>query len=301
MTGRLQDKVITVTGGVRGIGRGIVDLFVHEGACVVVGDINVDGGREMVEEFDGEVAFHLTDVTKPEDMEGLVQRAVSLFGRLDAHVNNAGALGDQTALTELDADGFTTTINLLTRSAALGHKFAARQFIEQGSGGSIVSISSIAGLEAGWSAVSYDLAKAAIVQLAKSASYELAPAGIRSNVVAPGLILTPIIATSGGIPPEQYDEFTESLVAPFSALTPVREAGRPRDIAEAVLFFCSDGSRHVTGQTLAVDGGLTSVTGFDIAATVAKAMEDFRARTGAADGALGWLPTRHGVSLEVSS
>jgi NAD(P)-dependent dehydrogenase (short-subunit alcohol dehydrogenase family) len=295
MAGRLQDKVVIVTGGVRGIGRGIVDLFVDEGANVVVGDINEEGGLALEEDLGSQsVAFTTTDVTSADDIEAMVAFCVERFGRLDALVNNAGALGDQKALVDLEADGFDATIALLTRSAALGHKYAARQMIAQGGGGSIVSLSSIAGLEAGWSAASYDLAKAAVLHLARSATYELAPHGIRSNVIVPGLILTPIIATSASIPPDQYDAFTESLAEPFASITPVRHAGRPRDIAEAALFFVSDGSSHVTGQALAVDGGLTSVTGFDIAGVVGRAIEAFTATVGG-NGAsdMAWLPTRH--------
>jgi NAD(P)-dependent dehydrogenase (short-subunit alcohol dehydrogenase family) len=295
MGNRLENKVVTVTGGVRGIGRGIVELFLDEGAAVVVGDINDDGGRALEAELATDrVAFIRADVTVEDDIEALIAFGVGRFGRLDGLVNNAGALGDQAALVDLDPDGFSATIDLLTRSAALGHKYAARQMIEQGDGGSIVSLSSIAGLQAGWSAVSYDLAKAAVTHLARSATHELAPHGIRSNVICPGLILTPIIATSASIPPEQYDAFTESLDAPFSAITPLRHAGRPRDIAEAALYFISDGSTHVTGQTLTVDGGLTSVTGFDIAGAVGAAVEAFTARVGG-DGAgdMAWLPTRH--------
>ncbi|HWI71311.1 MAG TPA: SDR family oxidoreductase [Baekduia sp.] len=295
MGNRLESKVVTVTGGVRGIGRGIVELFLDEGAAVVVGDINEDGGRELEAELATDrVAFIRADVTSAADIEAMIAFCVGRFGRLDGLVNNAGALGDQAALVDLDPDGFSATVDLLTRSAALGHKYAARQMIEQGDGGSIVSLSSIAGLQAGWSAVSYDLAKAAVTHLARSATYELAPHGIRSNVICPGLILTPIIATSASIPPEQYDAFTESLAEPFGAITPLRHAGRPRDIAEAALYFIGDGSTHVTGQTLTVDGGLTSVTGFDIAGAVGQAVEAFTARVGG-DGAgdMAWLPTRH--------
>jgi NAD(P)-dependent dehydrogenase (short-subunit alcohol dehydrogenase family) len=293
MAGRLEGKVAIVTGGVRGIGRGIVELFVQEGARVVVGDINAEGGGALEQEFASDVAFKRADVTVESDIEALVGFCVERFGRLDAMVNNAGALGDQTPLVDLDADGFTKTLTLLTRSAVLGHKYAARQMIAQGDGGSIVSLSSIAGIEAGWSAVSYDLAKAAVVHLARSATYELAPHRIRSNVILPGLILTPIIATSAEIPPEQYDAFTESLAEPFGSITPLGHAGRPRDIAEAALYFCSDGSSHVTGQALTVDGGLTAVTGFDIAGVVGQALETFTARVGGDGAELGWLPTRH--------
>jgi NAD(P)-dependent dehydrogenase (short-subunit alcohol dehydrogenase family) len=294
MRGRLQGKVAIVTGGARGIGEGIVELFVAEGARVLVADIN-DASAALVQRYGAEqVAFKLTDVTVESDIEAMVATCVARFGRIDVMVNNAGALGDQTSLLDLDADGFDKTLTLLLRSAALGHKHAARQMIKQAGGGSIVSTSSIAAFQGGWSAVSYDTAKTAVIQLARSATYELAKYQIRSNVVAPGLILTPIIATACSIAPDNYEEFTKSLEGPFGRVVPIGRAGRPSDIAEAVLFFASDGSSHVTGQTLAVDGGLTSITGFDIGAVVAEALNEFKHRVGQAETAtVGWLPNRN--------
>lgn len=292
---RLLGKVAVVTGGARGIGKCIVEHFVAEGAKVVVGDID-DQAAELESLLGGDrVAFKHTDVTCDVQIEELIAFAVGRFGQLDIMVNNAGALGDQAALVDLDAEGFTRTVNLLLRSAALGHKYAARQMIAQGQGGSIVSISSIAGIEAGWSSASYDAAKAAVLHLARSASYELASHQIRSNVVAPGLILTPIIGTACNVAPEHYAAFTESLEEPYGKLIPLGRAGRPQDISEAVLFFASDASSHVTGQSIAVDGGLTSMTGFDIGSVVAQAVERFNARIGRIEcGKVGWLPKING-------
>lgn len=294
MANRLEGKVAIITGGGRGIGEGIVELFVAEGAKVVVADIS-PAAAELEKRFGpASVVFKRTDVTVEADIESVVAFCVERFGRLDAMINNAGALGDQSSLLDLDAEGFNKTVTLLLRSAALGHKHAAKQMIAQGSGGSIISTSSIAAIQAGWSAVSYDTAKAAVIHLARSATYELAPHRIRSNVVAPGLILTPIIATACDILPEQYDEFVKSLEEPFGNLIPLGRAGRPRDIAEAVLFFASDASSHVSGQILAVDGGLTSMTGFDIGGVVAQALAEFKQRVGRTDdNKVGWLPTRH--------
>lgn len=292
---KLEGKVAIVTGGSRGIGRCIVETFVAEGAKVVIGDINTQAA-ELESLFGPErVAFKPADVTCDAEIEALVAFAVERFGRLDIMVNNAGALGDQSPLIDLDAEGFSKTVALLLRSAALGHKYAARQMIAQGQGGSIVSISSIAGIEAGWSSASYDAAKAAVIHLARSATYELASSGIRSNVVAPGLILTPIIGTACNVAPEHYEAFTDSLEEPYGRLIPLGRAGKPQDIANAVLFFASDASSHVTGQSIAVDGGLTSMTGFDIGSVVAEAVKVFDARLGKTEGSkVGWLPNRNG-------
>lgn len=286
--GRLQNKNAIVTGGARGIGEGIVDLFVREGARVILADI--DESAKAFEDRYGtdRLRFKRTDVTSEPDIEATVAFCVESFGGLDIMVNNAGALGDQSPILDTDADGFDGTTRLLLRSAALGHKHAGRQMKRQG-GGSIVTTSSIAGIEAGWSAASYDAAKAGILQLARSATYELAPFGIRSNVVAPGLILTPIIATACGIAPEDYDAFTAAIAKPYSEIIPLRKPGLPEDIAEAILFFASDASKHVTGQTLVVDGGLTSITGFDIGAVVGRAIQDFNAAKGRDETEVGFL------------
>lgn len=288
--GRLLNKNAIVTGGARGIGKGIVDLFVREGARVVLADID-----ESAKAFEGlygadQLRFKRTDVTSEDDIAATVDFCVEIFGSLDIMVNNAGALGDQSPILDLDAEGFDRTTRLLMRSAALGHKYAGRQMKKQG-GGSIVTTSSIAGIEAGWSAASYDAAKAGILQLARSATYELAPFGIRSNVVAPGLILTPIIATACDIAPEDYDAFTAVIAKPYSEIIPLRQPGLPEDIAEAILFFASDAAKHITGQTLAVDGGLTSVTGFDIGGVVKRALEDFNAKKGREETSVGFLRT----------
>ncbi|WP_427925152.1 SDR family NAD(P)-dependent oxidoreductase [Streptomyces sp. cg40] len=271
MANELADKVAVVTGGVSGIGLGIVELFVEEGARVVVGDIDDDAGHTLQKTFGTDVVFQHTDVTVEADMEALVAHAVSEYGALDVMVNNAGALGDQTGLLDLDAAGFTRTVDLLLRSVALGHKYAARRMKAQGTGGSIVSMSSIAGIQAGLSSASYDSAKAGVIQLARTAAYELSPYRIRSNVILPGLILTPIMAKGTGLDPSQYGKFVDALAEPLGRLHPIGRAGLPRDLAGMALFFASDRSEFVTGQNIAVDGGITAVSNRDMGAVVGQA------------------------------
>jgi NAD(P)-dependent dehydrogenase (short-subunit alcohol dehydrogenase family) len=271
MSNELEGKIAIVTGGVSGIGRGIVDLFVAEGAKVVVGDIDDKGGEALEQEFGGDVTFHHTDVTVPEDVEALVARAVSEYGQLNVMVNNAGALGDQTSLLDLDPEGFTRTGTLLLRSAALGHTYAARQMKAQGTGGSIVSMSSIAAIQAGLSSASYDAAKAGVLALVRTATHELGQYGIRSNAIMPGLILTPIMAKGTDLDPSQYPAFVEALAAPLGELHPLGRGGLPKDLANAALFFASDRSEFITGQNIAVDGGITSISNRDMGAVVGKA------------------------------
>jgi NAD(P)-dependent dehydrogenase (short-subunit alcohol dehydrogenase family) len=273
MTQELAGKVTIITGGASGIGKDMVRLFVEEGAQVVIGDIDQTAGTALKSEFGDEVVFQPADVVEDDQIADLVRCAVDSFGRLDVMVNNAGAVGEPSGLLDLDADGFTRTLNLLTRSAFLGHKYAGRQMKEQGTGGSIVSLSSIAGIQGGFAAPSYDAAKAAVLQVARTATSELAQFGIRSNVVVPGMTRTPIMARGTKLDPAHYPAFVEALREPFAEFHPLGRGGDPRDIANAALFFASDRSSFITGQHLVVDGGLTSVFTTDLGKVVGKAFK----------------------------
>lgn len=270
MSALLAGKVAAITGAASGIGRATAELLIEHGARVVVADIDEAKGRAVCDTLGANTSFVATDVTSDADMAGLVEHAVDRFGALDVMVNNAGAVGEPSGLLDLDPDGFTATMDLLARSALLGHKHAGRHMKDHG-GGSIVSVSSIAGLRGGFAAPSYDAAKAAVLQVARSATFELAEFGVRSNVVVPGMTRTPIMARGTKLDPARYDEFVEALREPFAAFHPLRRGGDPRDIANAILFFASDMSAFVTGQTLVVDGGLTSVFTQDLGAVVGEA------------------------------
>ncbi len=271
MVDEVKSKVIVLTGGVSGIGRAMLDTFLAEGARVVVGDIAREAGEQLAREVGDTMRFQAMDVTVPGDIEALVARAVSEFGRLDVMVNNAGAVGEPTGLLELDPDGFSRTMDLLLRSVVLGHTYAGRQFRDQGDGGSIISISSLAAIHGGYASPSYDAAKSAILQVVRSSTFELAPYGIRSNAILPGLIRTPIMAKGTKLDPSRYDDFVEALRGPFAAFHPIGRGGDPEDVANAALFFASDRSSFITGQHIAVDGGLTSVFDRDLGAVVGEA------------------------------
>ena len=266
----LDGKVAAITGGASGIGRAATELFVAQGARVVVADIDERAGEALCNALGHGTDFLPTDVTSDSDIAALVDYTAKRYGRLDVMVNNAGAVGEPSGLLDLDPDGFTATMNLLARSVLLGHKHAGRQMKEQG-GGSIVSLSSIAGLRGGFAAPSYDAAKAAVLQMARSATFELAEYGVRSNVVVPGMTRTPIMARGTQLDPARYGEFVEALRKPFAAFHPLRRGGDPVDIANAILFFASDMSSFISGQTLVVDGGLTSVFTHDLGAVVGEA------------------------------
>lgn len=276
---KLTDKVAVITGGTSGIGLASVELFVAEGAKVVVGDIQDDLGTALEKKHQGNVVYVHTDVTDDAAVEALVATAVDKFGKLDVIFNNAGAAGDPAAMVDLTADGFDKTLALLTRSVASGHKHAARQFQKQGTGGSIISTASAAAIQGGWASAGYTVAKHAVIGVVRQATAELGPLGIRSNAIAPGIIMTPIMARSVGIPVEQSEEFVKLLSERLADSQPIGRVGTPEDIAEAAVFLASDSSSFVAGELLTVDGGATVVNQSGFAATVAQAAEDFQARS----------------------
>ncbi|MBY6413429.1 glucose 1-dehydrogenase [Rhodococcus sp. BP-252] len=275
MPGLLEDKVAIVTGGSSGIGRGIVEKYVAEGAKVVIADIRDDDGSALAGQLGENAAFVHSDVTKEESIESTVAFAVDTFGRLDVMVNNAGAQGDPSTILDVHADGFDKTIALLTRSVLLGTKYAAAQFIQQGSPGSVISTASAAALQGGWSAVGYTAAKHAVVGLVRQAAAELGQYGIRANAIAPGIIMTPIMSRTFGVEDGRSEEFTTFLAERLGPGQPSRRVGFPADIAGVATFLASELSEYVNGTVIPVDGGATSVTLGTFATDVVAAANEF--------------------------
>jgi NAD(P)-dependent dehydrogenase (short-subunit alcohol dehydrogenase family) len=278
MAGLLDGKVAIVTGGTSGIGLATVERFVSEGARVAIADIQDDLGSSIAQRLGEAVIYIHTDVTDEAAIEALVAATVERFGKLDVMYNNAGAQGDPSPITEISAAGFDRTLALLTRSVLLGHKYAARQFQAQGTGGSIVSTASAAALQGGWSAAGYTIAKHAIVGIVRQSVAELAPLGIRSNAIAPGIIMTPIMARSFGVPIEQAEEFAAFLADRLGSTQPLGRVGFADDIAKVATFLASDLSEYVTGTVIPVDGGATAVTQGTFATEVVAAAQAFSAR-----------------------
>jgi NAD(P)-dependent dehydrogenase (short-subunit alcohol dehydrogenase family) len=274
-TGLLAGKVSVITGAASGIGLATAQRFVAEGANVVIGDIQDEIGAAAAGTLGDAAAYAHADVTVESDIEGLVDTAVSRFGRLDVFVNNAGAQGDPAPIMELTAAGFDRTLALLTRSALLGHKYAARQFQLQGGPGAIVTTASVAALQAGWSTAGYTIAKHALVGLVRQAVTELAPLGIRSNAIAPGIITTPLMARTFGVEPFQSDAFTDFLGEQLGPTQPMGRLGTAEDVAGVAAFLASDLSRYVNGVVIPVDGGATATTLGTFATDVVTAAEQF--------------------------
>lgn len=259
----LSGKVAIVTGGAGGLGRATVELFAKEGAKVVMADVNADVGEQaaaaLVSQWGKAVRFKRTDVSNADDVQALVDFAVSEFGGLNIMFNNAGISG---AMVERYLDDelkdFQRVMGINVFGVMLGTQRAARHMAKHG-GGSIINTASIAGYLAGFGVMTYRASKAAVIQFSKSAAIDLAEHGIRVNCIAPGSIRTPM-TTYGE--PGMSEEAVQRLRAAIDTATmagqPLKRPGRPEDVAQAALYLASDRSAQVTGMLLPVDGGITA-------------------------------------------
>lgn len=242
---------VIITGGASGIGRAAVHRFLSEDWTVVAADLNPDSGAALLAELPDEttaerLAFVRTDVSDEADIERAVATAVSLTGRLDCMVNNAGIGGAFGPITETSVDDWDFTFAVLSRGVFLGVKHAARQMQLQGNGGSIVNLASLAGLTGDAGLQAYSAAKASVIHMSRVFATELGPDRIRVNTVCPGAIATPLNPSAS----RGFDG-TE-----LARMQPLPYVGEPHHLANAIYFLGSDQSAFVTGQYLAVDGGL---------------------------------------------
>lgn len=254
--GRLQDKVAVITGGTSGIGKGTAELFIAEGAKVVVGDLSDDLGARMAADLGENFAFIHCDVASEDEVKAMIDLAVSKFGRLDCLFNNAGVGGEGGPITDLTVEGYQATMNILLLGVMLGIKHAAPIMIGQGSG-SIINTASIAGVGSGFGPHIYSAAKAAVRHVSVTTASELGKHNIRVNAICPGGIATAIFARALDLPSQTLETMSEVVKPALEGWQPIPRAGEPSDIAEAALYLASDGSTFVTGQSLIVDGGAT--------------------------------------------
>ncbi|GAB5486649.1 MAG: glucose 1-dehydrogenase [Parasphingorhabdus sp.] len=254
---RFEGKTAVITGGSSGIGRGTVDLFLREGATVVMGDIDDAEGSAMMASLGEAFHFIKCDVTQEDQVKALMDQAAEKTGGIDIIFNNAGSGGPRDAIDEIGGDEWDFAMALLLKSVAMGIRHGVPHLKQRG-GGAIVNTSSICAFRAGFGPVAYSTAKAGVLHLTKHAAAELAQYNIRVNAICPGFIQTNIFATTLGANEEQRVMINSAIGQFGAAAQPVARPGRASDIAEACAYLASDVAGFVTGTHLLVDGGIMS-------------------------------------------
>ncbi len=256
MAGRLDKKIALVTGGGSGIGRAAALAFAREGAKVVVGDVDVEGGEEtvqMIQTAGGTALFVKADVSKAVEVAALAKTGVETFGRLDCAFNNAGIQGDLTPTAECSEENWHRIIATNLTGVWLCMKHEIPYLLKQG-GGAIVNTASNFGLVGSSGMPAYTASKHGVVGLTKTAALEYAKSGVRVNAVCPGPVQTPMVDKILRRQPQLADQIVEAI----KAREPVGRMGQPEEIAEAVVWLCSDAASFVTGVAMAVDGGFVT-------------------------------------------
>jgi NAD(P)-dependent dehydrogenase (short-subunit alcohol dehydrogenase family) len=250
MSTELENKVALVTGGTTGIGRDTAVVFAKAGAKVVVSGRRETEGKEtsnLIRAAGGDGLFVKSDVSKSSDVQSLVQKTVEKFGRLDIAFNNAGIEGKWIPLIEQSLEDWDAVIDINLKGTWLCLKYEIQQMLKQGGGGSIVNMSSVAGLMGAAGAGVYCASKHGVIGLTRTAALENAAHGIRVNAVCPAVIETAMADRAFADP-----EANKRVLA----LHPIGRFGKPIEVAEAVLWLCSGKSSFMTGHYIVLDGGM---------------------------------------------
>lgn len=247
---RFDGQCVVVTGGASGIGEATVRAIVKEGGKVLIADLQEEQGQALAEELGSHALFQKTDVSLEADIITALERANNELGPLTGMVNNAGIVGAVGSIVDTSVEAYDRTMSILSRGVFLGVKHATRIMKPNGKG-SIVSLASTAGIVGGLGPHTYTMAKHGVVGLTKSAASELSGYGIRINAVAPGGTVTPLTAALAG-------NDTEVITQAIAETSPLGFATVAQDIADSIVFLLSNEARSITGQTLAIDAGITT-------------------------------------------
>ncbi|MFN6560902.1 MAG: SDR family oxidoreductase [Nostoc sp. ChiSLP01] len=249
MSYQLYGKVALVTGASSGIGRASAIAFARAGAKVVAASRRIAEGEETIhriQEIGGEGIFIKTDVSNPADVETLIEKTVDTYGRLDCACNSAGFGGPASPITDMSEEHWDRLVDVNLKATWLCLKYQITAMLKQGSG-AIVNIASTAGVVGFPGFTGYCATKGGVTALTKAAAMEYAQAGIRINVVSPGAIATEMLAT---LPTDALEQLT--------ARHPIGRTGKPEEVAETVVWLCSDAASFIMGHNMMVDGAYTA-------------------------------------------
>lgn len=258
----LEGKVAVITGSTSGIGARTAELFVAEGARVVLAGRREETGRQTARELGDAASFIRTDVTREGDVQAMIAHAVQTFGRIDCLMNNAGIGSGYQDIDKVDLERFDATIAVHVRAPLAAMKHAVPIMASQGNG-SIINVASVNGARAGLGGLYYSAAKAALIHLTRCVAVEVGEKGIRVNTISPGPIATGAFRKGGGADPDEADhsiEIARTAIADvvLPRYQPLQRVGTMDDVACAALFLASDASRFVSGVDLLVDGGMSA-------------------------------------------
>ncbi|MFS0849795.1 SDR family NAD(P)-dependent oxidoreductase [Novosphingobium panipatense] len=255
----LSGKIAIITGGAGGIGRATVELFVAEGARVVIADLADEAGEALAGRLGAQAIYLRTDVSEPDAMQALVDTAVECFGGLDIMFNNAGiSTRPYASFLDDELEDFDRVMRVNVLGPMLGTRNAARVMQAQGRGGVILNNASIAGTLAGHGMMTYRASKAALIQFSKSSAIDLARHGIRVNCLVPGHVRTELSSFGqAGADAELAARIEEGVNRVYLSNQLIKRRGEPDDVAQVALFLASDRARHMTGAVIPVEGGVT--------------------------------------------